>query len=99
MVDIAAEIELHLQSAGGQIWSASRGKSFSARNNLGKYRNFLVIQILFLCEEQLGQSHGQLFVQIELLIGVDKLTTVARKSLPSYHAEQVPHMDKADARA
>ena len=80
VVDIAAEVTLHFQSAGPALKSEHGlpvepevGVPEGIGENVG---DLLVLQILFRRQEQLGERHGGLFIQLELLVGMGILAAV-----------------------
>ena len=80
VMDIAAQIPLHLQRAGPALEREHRlpvqpevGAPEGVRQHVG---DLLVLQILFRRQEQLGQRHGGVLVQLELLVGVGVLAAV-----------------------
>ena len=82
VVDIAAEVALHLQGTGpalegehGLPIEPEVGLPEGVRQYIG---NFLALQILFRGDEQLGQGHGRFLVQVELLVSVGVIAAVDR---------------------
>ena len=80
VVDIAAQIPLHLQSAGpalecehGLPIQPEVGAPEGVRQHVG---DLLVLQILLRRQKQLGQRHGGVLIQLELLVGVGVLTAI-----------------------
>ena len=80
VVDIAAEVTLHLQCAGPPLEGEHRlpvqpevGAPKAFRQDFG---DLLILQVLFRGDEQLGKGHGTFLIQRELLIGVGVLAAV-----------------------
>ena len=80
MVDISAQVPLHLQSTGpalegehGLPVQPEVGAPEGIRQYIG---DLFVLQILFRGHKQLGQRHGRVLIQLELLIGVGVLAAV-----------------------
>ena len=80
MVDIAAQVPLHLQSTGpalegehGLPVQPEVGAPEGIRQYIG---DLFVLQILFRGHKQLGQRHGGVLIQLELLVGMGILAAV-----------------------
>ena len=80
MMHVPAQIPLHFQSAGpalegehGLPVEPEVGVPEGIGENVG---DLLVLQILFRRQEQLGERHGGLFIQLELLVGMGILAAV-----------------------
>ena len=106
VMDIAAQIPLHLQRAGPALECKHRlpvepevGAPEGFRQHIG---DLLVLQILFRGQEQLRKSQGGILIQLELLVGVSILAAVhagaAQRVVGVVLVEPIIFVQNGDAR-